>query len=279
MYRKGDVLVMRMKIVPPGNEGRSHGGKQENARLFHELVFTGRRTDQISTCLRAAKELGERRCLLSDAQTVPDAGSGDRTHTTRSDIVQHGCAPGCKGCTALRLEKPPQGHVEPCDERILELLKDGPETKRRVKRAVESRDAKLERYAEQQDKACDLSTLVQTSFLACWISPGRSRSSKHNCLFFSLFCWRQKRHLWFSTSRPFRPQSMAPTMCQFYTGGQIRNCTAPEGGGGKSRKIASERALSGWGRKCAVLYRRPHKETCCSGGGGGGHNVAVGKFG
>lgn len=31
-----------------------------------------------------------------------------------SDIAQYGHTAGCKGCAALRLEEPPQGHTEAC---------------------------------------------------------------------------------------------------------------------------------------------------------------------
>lgn len=34
----------------------------------------------------------------------------------RSDIVVNGYMPGCKGCTALRMQKPPQGHFDTCKQ-------------------------------------------------------------------------------------------------------------------------------------------------------------------
>lgn len=71
----------------------------------------------------------------------------------RSDIAHHGYATGCKGCTALRLHKPPRGHPDERRSHILEQLRQQPASKRCIEQAEEARDAKLARYIERQDQA------------------------------------------------------------------------------------------------------------------------------
>lgn len=73
------------------------------------------------------------------------------SYIRRSDVSVHGYTPGCKGCTAPRMRKPPQGHSDVCRGRSIELLKARPDTKERVERAEETRDTKLARHIELQD--------------------------------------------------------------------------------------------------------------------------------
>lgn len=62
----------------------------------------------------------------------------------------HGCTLGCNGCTALRMQKPPQGHSDACRRGISSFSRHA-QTRRRVERSEESRDAKLARYVEHRD--------------------------------------------------------------------------------------------------------------------------------
>lgn len=55
-------------------------------------------------------------------------------------------------CVAIHLRKSPQGHIEECRERIIGLLRQRPETKRRVEHEEDMQDVKLARYVEQQDQ-------------------------------------------------------------------------------------------------------------------------------
>lgn len=53
---------------------------------------------------------------------------------------------------ALRMQCAPQGHTDTCRYRIVGMLKRRPESKRRLERVEESRDATFARYMEQQEK-------------------------------------------------------------------------------------------------------------------------------
>lgn len=55
----------------------------------------------------------------------PDAPPTVRSfYIRRSDIARHGYTAGCKGCVAMRMLKPPQGHSDECRRRVMDLMKE-----------------------------------------------------------------------------------------------------------------------------------------------------------
>lgn len=118
----------------------------------------------------------ERRCPSVTLRRRTPRGSGPRRqrpgdlersfYIKRSAAARRGWTPGCTGCRARRIEKPPQGCSAVCHARILDLLSTSPEPRMRVERAEQSQGAQAAPYIERQDKVCgagDGVTLGMTS--------------------------------------------------------------------------------------------------------------------